>query len=275
MFSKGVLMCSPRYFTVRDVKNPFMEGSVVDTDLAQAQWDSLRRAIHDAGVTTHTVEPVPDLEDMVFAANQAFIGTNHDGSRFVVMSRMRHPSRQREVPYYRDWFRAHGYEELEIDLRGECLEGQGDLLWHPRRPIVWAGYGHRSTRGGVERLAEALKTKGIEMRPLALTDPRFYHLDTCLSPLNEDAAIVFPGAFDPEAIARLRDGWSRLYEVTLDEALRFTCNGVVAGDRFISTFLPDELQAALAREGLHPHVVDLSEFEKSGGSAFCMKAFVE
>jgi N-dimethylarginine dimethylaminohydrolase len=75
-------------------------------------------------------------------ADQAFIGATREGSCFVVMSRMRHPSRQREVPYYRDWFRTHGYEELEIDLGAEYLEGHGDLLWHPGRRIVWAGYGH-------------------------------------------------------------------------------------------------------------------------------------
>lgn len=275
MFSKSVLMCAPRYFIVRDVKNPFMEGSVIDADRAQAQWELLRGAIQDAGVNTRTIEPVPDLEDMVFAANQAFIGATKEGSRFVIMSRMRHPSRQREVPHYRDWFRAHGYEELEIDLRGEYLEGCGDLLWHPGRRIVWAGYGQRSTRGGVERVAQALEAEGISVRPLPLTDPRFYHLDTCLSPLSEGAAIVFPGAFDAEAIARLREGWPRLYEVTVDEALRFTCNGVVAGDRFLATHIPQRLESALAREGLRPHILDLSEFEKSGGSAFCMKAFVE
>jgi N-dimethylarginine dimethylaminohydrolase len=194
MFSKSVLTCAPRYFTVRDVKNPFMEGSVIDTDRAQAQWEVLRGAIQDAGVSTRTIEPVPDLEDMVFAANQAFIGATREGSRFVIMSRMRHPSRQREVPYYRDWFRTHGYEELDIDLRGEYLEGHGDLLWHPGRRVVWAGYGQRSTRGGLERITQALEAEDIAVRALALTEPRFYHLDTCLSPLSEDAAIVFPGA---------------------------------------------------------------------------------
>jgi len=39
--------------------------------------------------------------------------------------------------------------------------------------------------------------------------------------------------------------------------------------------LSQNLQRILAQEGLTPVLVDTSEFEKSGGSVFCMKAFIE
>jgi N-dimethylarginine dimethylaminohydrolase len=52
-------------------------------------------------------------------------------------------------------------------------------------------------------------------------------------------------------------------------------NGIVANGRFLTPRLNQHLSQILAQEGLAPLVVDTSEFEKSGGSAFCMKAFLD
>jgi N-dimethylarginine dimethylaminohydrolase len=35
-----------------------------------------------------------------------------------------------------------------------------------------------------------------------------------------------------------------------------------------------QLEASLHQEGLTPVIVDTTEFEKSGGSCFCMKTFL-
>jgi N-dimethylarginine dimethylaminohydrolase len=49
---RRVLMCPPDYFTVRDVKNPFMaSGDPVDHELAKRQWSGLCDAFATAGVT--------------------------------------------------------------------------------------------------------------------------------------------------------------------------------------------------------------------------------
>lgn len=268
-------MCEPRYFTVRDVKNPFMQGAVIDHRVAREQWKSLRQALEATGVNTFTLNPVPDLEDMVFSANLAFVGNAASGKQFLIPSRMRYPSRQREVTYYSSWLRNRGFEEIDIELGEEFLEGHGDLLWHPNRPIVWAGYGFRSSRLGVNRFAAVMRTLGVEVRSLALQDARFYHLDTCFSPLNEETALLYPGAFSQDALALLRNGWRQLHEVTLDEALRFACNGIVTRNRLIAPYVPERLTWVLDKEKLEITTVDLSQFEKSGGSAFCMKLFIE
>jgi N-dimethylarginine dimethylaminohydrolase len=52
-------------------------------------------------------------------------------------------------------------------------------------------------------------------------------------------------------------------------------NGIVVNGRFITAHLTENLKRIIAQEGLTPVVVDTSEFEKSGGSVFCMKAFIE
>ncbi len=270
-----VLFCSPTYYEIRDVKNPFMQDAApVDRDLAQRQWEEVRRAFEAAGFALANIGAVPGLEDMVFANNQAFVGRHPDGP-FIVPSRMRFPSRQREVPYFVEWFRERGYRVLELEFGEDYLEGHGDLLWNTDFSFVWAGYGIRSTRGGVEKFSRAMAGLGIEVLLLELVDPRFYHLDTCLAPLTVGAVLVYPGAFTAEALEAIHSRSPRVYEVGTEDALQFVCNGVAAGSRFITPQLTPRLGQALAIEGLQPIKVETSEFEKSGGSVCCLKLFVE
>ena len=277
------LFCPPDYFEIRDVKNPFMRGAEpVDREIAEAQWEGVRRAFEEAGVATEVIPAVRDLEDMVFANNQVFVGQGREGERFIVPSHMRFPSRQREVPYFVEWFRGRGYRVIELDLRNEFLEGHGDLLWHAdefAEPLhatalrVWAGHGVRSSRGGVEQFAAAISEMGVEVVPLELVDARFYHLDTCFALLTPEAALIYPGAFSRGALASIRAGCPRIHEVEEQEALGFVCNGVAANGRFLTPRVTPGLARALEREGLAPVVVETSEFEKSGGSVCCLKLF--
>jgi len=270
-----VLFCPPAYFELRDAQNPFMRpGQSVDSALALRQWEGVRVAFEQAGFETLTIDPVADLEDMVFINNQVFVGQSKQSGPFVVPSRMRFASRQREVPHVVGWFRRQGYKVCDVDLAGGYLEGHGDLLWQPEGSRVWAGYGIRSSRGGVERFAAAMHTLGIDVIPLELVDSTFYHLDTCLAPLTAEAVLIHPGAFSRKAQEFIRKNAARVYEVTREEALQFVCNGVAANRTFITSRLTRSLETALEREELTPLVTQTSEFEKSGGSVCCMKLFI-
>ena len=250
-------------------------GRPIDRAKAQQQWEELRRALEDSGLNVELIDPVEDLDDMVFAANQVFVGHHDRLGNFIVPSRMRYASRHREVAFFVDWFRTRGYQIIDLDLGGEYLEGHGDLLWHPDRSRIWAAYGFRSTRGGIEKFAAAMRELGFPVIPLQLVDQHCYHLDTCLCPLNDEAALIYPGAFSPESLQTVRTGWKRIHELTRDEALQFMGNGIVANGRFITPRLSPNLAQILARERLIPVLVDTSEFDKSGGSVFCMKAFID
>ena len=86
---------------------------------------------------------------------------------------------------------------------------------------------------------------------------------------------MYPGAYSSESLEAIRNGWERIHELTAEEAHQFIGNGIVANGRYITPHLTPHLQEILEKEGLQPTVVDTSEFEKSGGSAFCMKVFIE
>jgi N-dimethylarginine dimethylaminohydrolase len=276
---RRVLMCPPDHYTVRDVKNPFMaSGEPVDRDLAKRQWAAVCDAFAGAGVTVEKIDAAEDLEDMVFAANQAFTGTDGSGTRFIVPSAMKYPSRAREVPHYVQWFKQHGFRTIDLRLQpeaGEYLEGGGDLLWHPNHPYVWAGYGFRSTKAAVTKFAAAMEREEIGVAPLELVDETFYHLDTCFAPLSSHAALIHSPALSPASVAALRGAWKRLHEVSREDALRFACNGVAVNGYFIASHLSDELTKIVRNEGLKPVIVDTSEFEKAGGSVFCLKNFID
>ncbi len=272
---RHVLLCPPTYFDVIDAKNPYMAGdSPVDREKAQRQWQALRAALEQNGCVVETIDPAPGLEDMVFAANQVFVGWHEGVGKFIVPSTMVHASRQREVPFYVEWYRRRGYKVIEVDLGGNRLEGHGDLLWHPGWSRIYAGFGFRTTQTGAEKFAAAMSKLGIPVVPLQLVDRFCYHLDTCMSPLNDESALIYPGAFSAESLTNLRRHWKRLHELTSEEAHKFMGNGIVAGGRYITPYITPHLEELLKQEQLSPLIVDTSEFEKSGGSAFCMKAFL-
>jgi N-dimethylarginine dimethylaminohydrolase len=267
-------MCPPTFFDVREIKNPHMR-LPIDRARAQQQWENLRDALTNVGVQVETVAPVKDLEDMVFAANPVFVGRSHATGKFIVPSEMRYLVRQREVAHYVEWFREHGYQLIALDLKGECLEGHGDLIWHPDQSKVWAGYGFRSTRNAIEKFTEAMKDLGFPVIPLQLVDEHCYHLDTCFCPLNNEAVLIYAGAFSPDALQSIRRGWPRVHEISRDEAVGFLANGVVANGCYLTARVTPNLAMILEKENLKPVVVDTSEFEKSGGSVFCMKCVLE
>jgi N-dimethylarginine dimethylaminohydrolase len=271
---RRVLLCPPTFFDVTELKNPYMR-LPINRERAQHQWENLRRVLEESGLDVETIDPVRGLEDMVFAANQVFVGNHEKIGKFVVPSRMRHASRQKEVPFYVEWFRQRGYKLIEVNFTGEYLEGHGDLFWHPDHSKIWAGYGFRSTLGGVDKFAAAIEELGFPVIKLELVDEYCYHLDTCLCPLNHDAVLIYPGAYSPESLKKIRGGWKRIHELSRVEAHQFIANGIVINGRYITPHVTPNLSQVLAREGLTPVLIDTSEFEKSGGSAFCMKVFLD
>jgi N-dimethylarginine dimethylaminohydrolase len=270
-----VLMCEVDYFDVVDVKNPYMEGNIgaVDKARAREQWERLRRAFEEAGHEVVTIASVKGLEDMVFAANQVLPGMSRDGTPYVLLSRMCHASRQREVPYYRAWFERRGYKVYELADESDRFEGQGDAIWHPGKQLLWGGYGQRTSINAYRHISEVIDAPVIA---LELIDPCFYHLDTCFCVLREDAVMVFPGAFTREGREIIARIFPRVLEVSRREATDyFACNAhALDGKTVIMQRGAREAVSRLGALGFRVVEVDTGEFLKSGGSVFCLKMMI-
>ncbi len=114
---------------------------------------------------------------------------------------------------------------------------------------------------------------GAPVLALELLDPEFYHLDTCLSALDERTALYYPGAFQPEGLALLRRFWDTLIEAPEDEARHlFACNAHSPdGQHVLIQRGCTVTNARLTAAGYHVVELDTDEYLKSGGSVFCMK----
>ena len=140
---RKVLMCTPNYYTIVDVKNVHMQNQKgnVNPEKANIQWDNLRNTY--LGFKTqkyldevHVIDGVEGLEDMVFCANQSFPWVMWNGEKIALMSRMRHENRQNEIPYIEDFYKDHGYKIVDLQ-RKYHFEGMGDMIAHPGKRLLY------------------------------------------------------------------------------------------------------------------------------------------
>jgi N-dimethylarginine dimethylaminohydrolase len=270
-----VLMCEPSEFKVVDVKNPFMSQNVggVDSEKAYQQWVRLLEAIEKQGTPVEVISPVPGCEDMVFTANPTLIGRTSKGLSTVVLSKMRFPSRQREVVAYRELFEANGYRIVELGEIPGPFEGGGDAIWHPGRRLIWGGHGYRSVAEAYRQISQIFEAPVVTLK---LINERFYHLDTCFSALDESTALIYPEAFDADSLAMIQSGFLRVLECDPEEAARgLACNCIgLPGKKVILPAGNPKTEVQLKSLGYDVTTVELSEFHKSGGSAYCLKQWI-
>jgi arginine dihydrolase len=255
---RGYLMCPPEHFAVSYAINPWMEpGRAVDAARAMRQWERLRALYLELGHDVRTIEPVPGLPDMVFAANGATVA---DGK--VLGARFRYPQRAGEAGAYLDWFRGHGYAEVRAPRH--VHEGEGDILM--AGGILLAGYGFRTDPGVAAELTGLFGRPVVSLR---LVDPRFYHLDTALCVLDADTAMYYPAAFDDAGRAAIGTQFAELIEAKDEDAEVLGLNAVSDGRHVVLPVQAAKLAAQLRERGFEPIGVDMSELLKGGGGPKC------
>jgi N-dimethylarginine dimethylaminohydrolase len=230
-----------------------------DACRAREQWTALTTVLKELGVALDLVEPAAGLPDLVFTANAGIVYRD-----LFIASRFRYGVRQGESPHFERWAEKRGFEVVDLP-HGHNFEGAGDALFCGE--TLFAGYRFRSDVRSHQWIGERL---GVEVLPLELVDPRFYHLDTCFCPLAPDVAIYYPGAFDEYGRSVLDDRIPELIEVAPEEAISFSCNAVVVGKTVILNAGATKLAEALAARGFAVRALEFSEFIKSGGSAKCL-----
>ncbi|MEV0576627.1 dimethylargininase [Streptomyces sp. NPDC050392] len=254
------LMCAPAHFKVTYSINPWMDPTKpVDLPLAQTQWEDLRDRYRALGHTVELLEPRPDLPDMVFAANGA---TVIDGR--VLGARFAYQERFPEAAAHRDWFRSHGF--TEIHEPDHVNEGEGDFA--VTSSYVLAGRGFRSSPLSHD---EAQEFFGRPVIGLDLVDPRYYHLDTALSVLDDaaDEIMYYPGAFSPGSRAVLARLFPDALIASEADAAAFGLNAVSDGLHVLLPQAATGLFDPLRDRGFEPVPMDLGELLKGGGSVKC------
>lgn len=253
------LLCEPKFFDVTYEINPWMSlKRTPERSRAQKQWLDLHHTLIRLGAWVEYVEPLAKQPDMVFTANAGLV----IGKR-CILTRFKHAERQGEEAGYRQWFEQAGYEVLTI--KSGFFEGEGDALFAGN--VLFVGCGFR-TEAVVEAEIKQLSS-AADVVMCELSNSYFYHLDTCFCPLDADRALVFPGAFTPASLERMRKKL-RLIEIPEADARRFACNMVPLGRSIVIPSGCSATYELLAKEGFEAVPVELDEYMKAGGAAKCL-----
>lgn len=259
--ARRYLMCEPVHYTVSYEINPWMDVTRhTDVDLALRQWHVLHDTFVGLGHTVDTIDPLPGLPDMVYAANGA---TVVDGT--VYSARFRFPERGPEGPAYEKWFADHGFVTHTAE---QVNEGEGDIL--TVGDVLLAGTGFRTDRAAHD---EAAALFGREVVSLELVDPHYYHLDTALAVISSDAdtpqVAYYPPAFSPQSRAELEARFPTAIHASARDAACLGLNAVSDGLNVVVAPGAVDLADQLRERGYRPLAVDTSELLKGGGGAKC------
>ncbi|WP_432525976.1 dimethylarginine dimethylaminohydrolase family protein [Kineococcus auxinigenes] len=133
-----------------------------------------------------------------------------------------------------------------------------------------AGHGFRTELAAHREVAEVL---GRAVTSLRLVDPRFYHLDTALTVLDDDPehpdVAYFPGAFDEESQRALQELFPHALRTDAATAQVLGMNAVSDGRHVVLSPRAQRYAEQLTQRGYVPVPVDLSELLRGGGGAKC------
>lgn len=270
-----LVMCRPDYFEVSYAINPWMDPKSWDGDRlelarrSQAEWQSLVRVFTGLGAEIELQAPVPGAPDIVFTANAAIV---LDGK--ALLGRFLDDERRIEEAFnetfFRNLVRKGMLDDVGILPKAMFQEGAGDCSWDPTRGHFWAGYGQRSRIEAVDLIEDYFGRKVV---PLELVDPKFYHVDTCLSVLSTGHIVYYPDAFSPDSqrlIEREAGGAEWLIAAGAEDAEMLAVNLVNLGDTVVMAACSESLEAAINKVGFKVIRSPLASFGMSGGATFCL-----
>ena len=167
-----------------------------------------------------------------------------------------------------------------IDLSEEALiaELTGALVIDHHRQIGFLGMSQRVCDAGAEAMHDAFGLRATLMFALANGE---YHTNVVLSVLAGRACVYHPGSLSKKAVDALDKIYDhaafRLSDVEKNDFVG-NCIAVTENDVLMSlrawSALSDEARAFFDRQEFKVRPVDVSEFEKAGGSLRCMVAEV-
>ena len=258
---KKILMCPPKYYNIEYVINPWMKiGTEINRDEAYANYNLLKENYESSGMEVLEIEPVEGLPDMIYTANIGYAERD-----IFIKANFKAPERRKESEIAVNYFEKLNYKihTLPEDI---FFEGQGDIIRSETKYFI--GYGERSSIKVKEHLEQILDK---EFHPIELNNPYFYHLDTCLGPLNDETTMINPVAFTREGLELINSQFKNIIIADEQDNNSLACNLVVNKNNvFIGKGISEKLKRELESYGFKVIEIDMTEFLKGGGSVKCL-----
>jgi len=231
----------------------------IDKPKALEQYETLKYAYDSLGVSYFELSPHEQLPDQVFTTD-----TGHIENQMFIKAQFKYEQRRAEVECVEAFLNSFGGYKMVVLPDNIYFEG-GDFIKFEDR--YFFGWGKRSSKEALPILEKYLDAEVIGIE---LIDDWFYHLDTCLAPINNQVALAHLPAFSKESANKIKKHFGKVIQTTEADNNQFACNMVtIDGKVIVTQGISDEL-----KDQLRPYVdlistVPMSEYIKGGGSVHC------
>lgn len=246
--------------------------------------EKVYRSFHEL---VDAIKPAPSIfsipksaavPDIVFLAS-AGLSLPRLPEPVVVLPWMKYEHRRAELPYIVSMFQTLGVRCIPFPGGDDApFEGQPDAKWFHGGSKLICGYGYRSTRKTF-RILESLVREiylsyGVappEFHVFKKQHFDFYHLDIGMFEYNQSSVIMHSHLFSAEDKTRLRCllGADNVHIIRSRDL--FCLNAVDCGSYVVCHELEPGVAAYLRKHtGKRLRQIDMTEFQKSGGSVRCL-----
>jgi dimethylargininase len=222
---------------------------------AAQQHHAYARAFERAGLRVETLPTDEAFYDCVFVEDTAVVW-----GRAVLIGALGTPDRQGEQRAVAEWFtRTHSVIDLPPDAR---LEG-GDVMHTDE--VTYVGLSTRTNTAGAAALKDFMTSMGRSVVTVPVTNA--LHLKTAATYLGNGTVIAADGCIDLDRFKDLTVIRTPAGEAGAANCLRIGDTlllpaGYPASERAVKVFA--------AAHQLRVEALDISEFEKGGGSLSCL-----
>jgi len=272
--NQTVLMSGVEYFTVEEL-NPYShKADQPDVSTAAEEFDNIRQALINAGVTVRGVDAPAGCQDGIYTANW---GLCRGGT--AILSSLPN-MRRKEEEFARTALEDEGFTVIPAPY---LFSGQGDAL--PCGNLLFMGQSYRTDPRMHQFIADELGFEVISLQTVpeldtsgnpvtngvtGLPSSYFYDIDLALSVITPELIAWCPDAFTIPSQKLMRSLSIEKIEVSLTEAQEgFACNLVSTGETVIMSGRAPKLQAALENRGFQTITPQITELAKGGGYIRC------
>lgn len=262
-----VLLSAPPFLRMvpcNDVtRDSLAQGLRTSPMLAARQHRDFADALREAGVRCHFVAPQEAMADLSFTRDAVMMSPWG-----LIELRPAAEHRQAETRHVAAAARRLGVPFHARVERGRIEGGDVCLL---RDGLMAIGVSDdRTDEAGATALGEKFEQQGWQVLKLRI-DPKYLHLDTILTLVEDGLAVACPEALGQDAVDQLRGFGLTVIEASEAEVARLGANLLSLGDRRVMSPRDNRrLNAILSERGLDVIEVSLDQFTRCGGGAHCL-----
>lgn len=262
-----VLLSAPAYLQMvpcnEVTRQCLAKGLSTCSTTAATQHRQFASALGAAGVRCHFVPPQSSMADLSFTRDSALMGPWG-----LIELRPAAAHRQSETPHV-----ANKARQIGVPIHGRVRDGRiegGDVCLLRDGMVLIACSGDRTDERGAESLGGMFRAGGWEVATVPL-DPRYLHLDTVLTMVDKNLAVIHRPAFSRDFVEWLERLGIDLVDASEDEVTRLGANLLsLGGGRVLAAAGSERLADILRSRGCQVIEADIAQFTRCGGGPHCL-----